>query len=118
MGDCIAYFTALGYTVAIPLTDSQKYDLIVENEGNIYRVQVKTTTQSLNGVPVVQLKTSGGNKTRQSILPFEKTDSDILYVLSEVEGDVIRRHVIPTTDITTLTSINLGYKYEQYRVSN
>ena len=38
----IAYFSKMGYTVSIPITDSQDYDLIIDN-GTLLKVQVKTT---------------------------------------------------------------------------
>jgi PD-(D/E)XK endonuclease len=37
----IATFTSLGLDVAIPLTESASYDLIVDDEGTLYRVQCK-----------------------------------------------------------------------------
>ena len=37
LSQAIAYFAKEGYTVCIPLTDSQDYDLIVEN-GKLWRV--------------------------------------------------------------------------------
>lgn len=43
MALAIAYFGANGYTVSIPLNDTQWYDLIVEKEGKIQTVQCKAT---------------------------------------------------------------------------
>ena len=40
----IASFTALGYDVSIPLTESAAYDLVVDAEGALYRVQCKYVT--------------------------------------------------------------------------
>lgn len=42
LGQAIAWFTANGYVVSIPLRDSQDYDLVVDN-GTLQRVEVKTT---------------------------------------------------------------------------
>ena len=39
----IAYFSKLGYTISIPITDSQDYDLIIDNGIELLKVQVKTT---------------------------------------------------------------------------
>ena len=44
LGIAIAYFSRVGAEVAIPLTDTQRYDLIIENGSGLERVQVKTTT--------------------------------------------------------------------------
>jgi hypothetical protein len=44
LGAAIAWFCEAGYEVAIPLNDSQPYDLVVEDaEGRLLKVQVKTT---------------------------------------------------------------------------
>lgn len=39
----IAYFGSNGYTVSIPLNDTQWYDLVVEKENKFYTVQCKFT---------------------------------------------------------------------------
>ena len=39
----IAYFTTKGYTVSIPLNDTQDYDLVIEKCNKLYTVQVKAT---------------------------------------------------------------------------
>lgn len=43
LGSAISYFTSQGYNISIPLTDSQDYDLVVEDTaGFLKKVQVKT----------------------------------------------------------------------------
>lgn len=44
LGAAIAYFTKNEQTISIPLTDSQKYDLVVDFGDNLRKVQVKTST--------------------------------------------------------------------------
>lgn len=39
----INYFTINGYTVSLPLNDTQWYDLVVEKDGKFYSVQCKAT---------------------------------------------------------------------------
>lgn len=46
LGAAIGWFTSKGYTVCIPLTDSQDYDLVVETKGKLEKVQVKTTSST------------------------------------------------------------------------
>ena len=43
LGIAIAYFTSNGYTVSIPLNDTQDYDLIVEKNSILKIVQVKSS---------------------------------------------------------------------------
>lgn len=53
----IAYFGANGYTVSIPLNDTQWYDFIVEKDGKIQTVQCKATGSKDN---TISLRSCGG----------------------------------------------------------
>lgn len=55
----IAYFGANGYTVNIPLNDTQWYDFVVEKDGIFQTVQCKATGSSDN---VISLRSSGGTR--------------------------------------------------------
>ena len=55
----ISYFGCNGYTISIPLNDTQWYDLIVEKDGVFQTVQCKFTSSS-NGE--VKLVSTGGTK--------------------------------------------------------
>lgn len=59
----IAYYTSVGYTVSIPLNDTQDYDLLVEKDNNIKKIQVKSTSckTKYNNYQVA-LKSCGGTK--------------------------------------------------------
>ena len=54
----IAYFGCNGYTVSLPLNDTQDYDLIVDDGKKLYKVQVKATGQKKeNGNYICSLRT-------------------------------------------------------------
>ena len=55
----IAYFGSNGYTVCLPINDTQWYDLIVEKDGVIQTVQCKFTGSKNNEV---LLRSCGGTK--------------------------------------------------------
>lgn len=55
----IAYFGANGYTISIPLNDTQWYDFIAEKDGKFYTVQCKATGSKDNAI---SLKSCGGTK--------------------------------------------------------
>ena len=55
----IAYFGSNGYSVNIPLNDTQWYDFIIEKEGKFYTVQCKATGSNDNSIV---LKSCGGTK--------------------------------------------------------
>ena len=54
----IAYFGANGYTVNIPLNDTQWYDFVAEKDGIFYTVQCKATGSQNNEI---SLRSTGGN---------------------------------------------------------
>ena len=63
LGMAIAYFSTNGYTVSIPLNDTQDYDLIIEKNSLLQTVQVKATgCKTKYGVYQVALKSCGGTK--------------------------------------------------------
>lgn len=55
----INYFTIQGYTVSLPLNDTQWYDMIIEKDKHFYTVQCKCTTTD-NGE--ISLRSTGGTK--------------------------------------------------------
>jgi len=108
VGHAIAYFTRIGKTVAIPLNDSQSYDLIVDLDGALYRVQVKTSTTGS-----IALRTTGGNQSFNTAKLFNHKSCDLVYGLLET-GD---SWLIPTSDFTNTTTITLtDKKYNKYKL--
>ena len=111
--DAIAWFGANGYGVLLPLIDAQPYDLVVESGDGLQRVQVKTTTvRSPHGVFVVSLTTSGGNQSFHTRKPFDPTESELLYVLTDERV----RYLIPTATIRSRTALNLGARVAHFRL--
>lgn len=110
----IAYYSKLGWTISIPLTDSQDYDLIVDTGNSLLKVQVKTTTQiAPNGFFIVSLRTNGGNKSGNTNKNFDQNKSDLLFVMT----DGAEFFSIPRNEITALTAITLSEKYMPFKVN-
>ena len=114
LGIAIAYFSRIGAKVGIPLTDSQPYDLMVDDGQQLARVQVRTTTVREGHAYVVGLKTVGGNKTQLITKVFDPKAYEWLFVVC---GDATA-YLIPTTAIRAKYSIFLGRKYEPYRLED
>lgn len=89
LAEAIAFFTREGYSVCLPLTDSQKFDLVVVKE-RPETVQIKTTTcKNSRGHYIVDLRTRGGNHTQRGKASLrEDGDYELLFVLTE-EGEHI-----------------------------
>lgn len=112
LGIAISYFCRNNYTVAIPLTDSQDYDLIVEN-GTLQRVQVKTTGfKSRYNKFIINLRTMGGNQKGYWCKKIDKTKVDVIFILTS-ENEM---YLIPTSKIKANSSITLGEQFQKFRV--
>lgn len=107
-------YTRLGYTVSRTLFDSAKYELVIERDGEIQRVQVRTTTQKNRyGAPLVQLSTSGGNTKVHTKRLRQDEDYDILFVLTD-DNDCWS---IPTTAFTARCELTVNpVVYAQYKI--
>ncbi|MGH9041231.1 MAG: group I intron-associated PD-(D/E)XK endonuclease [Acidimicrobiia bacterium] len=114
LGIAIAYFSRIGVDVAIPLTDTQRYDLVIDNGQGLERVQVKTTTMKQGRGYSVHLRTVGGNKSQVVSRAFHPSDYDWRFVVC---GDATA-YLIPTTAITSRSSLFLSRKYEPYRIQD
>lgn len=55
----INYFTVKGYTISLPINDTQWYDLIIEKDGIFETVQCKAT-QTIDGT--IDFRSTGGTK--------------------------------------------------------
>ena len=53
----INYFTLQGYTISLPLNDTQWYDMVVEKDKHFYTVQCKATMTQEDTIP---LRSCGG----------------------------------------------------------
>jgi len=76
------HFLSRGYEVYTAVTDSSTYDIILAKNGQLLRVEVKTTaarTKNDKGW-VVHLKRVRPNKTQNKIHPFDSSRIDLLAV--------------------------------------
>lgn len=114
LGKAIEYFTSHNIVVALPLNDTQPYDLIADFNGGLQRISVKTSRyKSSETSYTVQLKNTGGNRTgsvRQ--VNFDNTSCDYLFIYTANE----KLYLIPTKNITVSNTITVGNKYQEYEV--
>lgn len=113
LGIAIAYFSSHGYTVSIPLNDTQDYDLIIENHNVFQSVQVKTTgCKTKYGNYQVALKSCGGTKgsTYKTVID---TKVHFLFIVTSN----LSIYLIPIDDICNRSTLNLCSKYDKYKIS-
>ena len=112
LGIAIAYFSSHGYIVSIPLNDTQDYDLIVDKNNVIQKVQVKSTSfRTKYGIYQVSLKSCGGTKGKTYKTLIE-TNVDILFIVA----DNLHTFLIPINIIKNKSTLNLCEKYSPFRV--
>ena len=114
LGQAIAHYTKNGYGVALPLTDSEDWDMIVSLNGVLQKVQVKTSSQMPNNVTSFEVSVKGGNNGKNLTTKYVgQQDWDLLFLYHIVTGLTA---VIPKTAIAAKNFISFGKqsKYNDY----
>ena len=108
---------AQGYGVSFPFGHNHQYDLIVDKDGSLYRIQVKTAKHEEGNRYYIQADADH----------YDKTYVDLLAGYSEVEGDIFfipvveasgKRQRVTFTDLERMGSDknrNLANHISQYR---
>ena len=103
----INYFTIKGYTISLPLNDTQWYDMVIEKDGIFQTVQCKAT-QTENGE--ISLRSCGG--TNGSVYDNIINHSELDYLFC-VNKD-LDMWLIPVKDIINAGNVNrITLKKEQ-----
>ncbi len=118
LGSAIAYFTSQGLTVSVPLTDSQDYDLLVDDGERISKVQAKATwVQKKSGAFEVWLRSNSGGcrSNNYAMSPFDWKKVDFVFILCSDGG----QFCIPSDELqNNRTSVLVGAgRREDRRVS-
>lgn len=107
----IAYFVEQGCEILLPIGDKKKYDLVIDFNNKLLKVQCKyTSAKKRSGNYEVQLRVCGGNSGRV-IYRYEETDFDFLFVYTEGK----KMYLIPSNELTSST-ITVGKKRSKYEV--
>ncbi len=103
---------AIGYTVSIPLNDTQDYDLVIEKNNKFYSVQVKATScKTKYGIYQVPLKSCGGTKGK-TYKTLIDTNVDYLFILTSDK----KMYLINRKFIKNKTTLNISNDYLRYEV--
>lgn len=117
LSQAINYFTIQGYTVSLPINDTQWYDLIVEKDGIFATVQCKAT---MTEDSVIDFRSTGGTNgsTYDNLLNHP---IDWLFCVNKD----LNMWLIPIKELTTNKQIKLrtepnknnqGFQTYKYRV--
>lgn len=110
IGFAIAWYTANEWTVCVPLNDSQDYDLIVEKDGDVRRIQVKTCRMKLpSGMYQVALK----SMNKEQVKLFDANLVEDIFILTN-DGCA---YLIPSNVVSSRHSINVPGKYASFCIT-
>lgn len=76
----IASFTKAGFIVSKPLSNNASYDLIVEYNNRLYKVQVKTTNSEKDGKMVFATKTTNYTRGKWASNSYSKNEVDLFFL--------------------------------------
>ena len=83
IGNAIRYYLGTGFEVCLPIGDKRHYDLIIEKDRVLRRVQVKYAGLYGNGHCIASLRITGGNQSYNYAKKYEDNAFDELFVYSE-----------------------------------
>lgn len=116
----INYFTVKGYTVSIPINDTQWYDLVIEKDGKFETVQCKATQTEKR---TIDFRSTGGTNGGVYDNLLNHSELDYLFCVDVINMDM---WLIPVKDITnnrnsitlrtTPTVNNQGFQTYKYQV--
>lgn len=115
MGQAVAHFTKLGYTVLLPISDSEDYDMVVDMGGSLKKVQVKTGNSfSADNTPIISLRTLGGNQSWSGkVKCVIDTDIDFLFCYHLVAG----AYLIPKSDLAVKATLVLNSSKDRFKIA-
>lgn len=105
----------LGFSLATPFGDSERYDFIIDSGKNLWRIQVKSTTTVLNG----RYHVNSHRRTNGNVVAYAPSEIDFLvaYIIPEDAW-----FILPIQAILTRTSLLFCFKndpkgglYGEYR---
>lgn len=114
LSKAIAHFMEAGYEVLLPIGDKRPYDLVVEKDNKLQKVQCKYTShKSSYGIYCVPLRVMGGNRSSgNKSKKYSKDDFDLLFAYTE-DG---AKYCIPFESVTATSSLSLGKELENYKL--
>ncbi len=100
---CITRFYELGYSVSVPYGDSEKYDMILDINGKLYKLQAKHAKEFYtedNQLSYIKMKTSWqSGYTKQSQYHTNKySKNEIDFFVTYFQG---KNYLIPVEECST-----------------
>ena len=113
IGQAINYFIKNRFEVCLPIGDKRDYDLVIEKNGNLQKVQVKYAgLYGRSKTCKVGLRITGGNQSYSYAKKYTQDSFDILFVYTE-KAEI---YVIPWSEIKNRNELSIETrKYNMYK---
>lgn len=113
IGEAIAHFTNNGITVLIPISDCDKYDIVIDQNGKLKRIQCKYSNDNEpSGAFIIDLRTFGGYRKKTYHTKYIKEDFDYLFAYCS-NGE---KYLIPSEKIIGKAHLAVGKKrWNEYK---
>lgn len=122
----LAKFESLGISVSVPFGDNLPYDMIIDYEGKLFKIQVKTSSQSKEGVTEFGIKKNRINTQTNYITYYNENEVDYyaLYAINRKEfylvpfeeagnSSIKIRYELPKNGQTNKIKMNYNYTFEK-----
>jgi PD-(D/E)XK endonuclease len=108
------YSRQTGTTVSVPTTEHCRYDLIIEDDRGLSRVQVKTSSfNARSGVYEVQLRTNGANyTTKNRSVKISCNEVDLVFILTG-NGHA---YEVPSKRLEGMTTVSMSKGWLKFKV--
>lgn len=90
-------FIEKGYIVSVPYGNNSRYDMIIDNDKNRYRIQVKHALKNENGSYTVNTSNTVCTSTKKLTKHYTKTDIDFVVTIIEEQLVVIPVEMIESS---------------------
>ncbi|QQS69689.1 hypothetical protein IPP75_00895 [Candidatus Saccharibacteria bacterium] len=112
----INYFMSCNFEVCLPIGDKRDYDLVVEKEGKLQRVQVKYAGLYPGQKSCkVALRITGGNQSFHYSKKYRDDAFELLFVYTAKEQEF----VVNWSEITARNELSIEHKkYNKYLINS
>jgi hypothetical protein len=114
LGRAISYFLSSGYEVCLPVGDKRDYDLIIEKDGALSRVQVKYAGLHTGKLTCqAALRVMGGNQSFYSVKKYADDAFEYLFVHTAKDES----YLLPWKELKIRSVLSVeAPKYNIYKV--
>lgn len=94
--ECMLAFLKLGYNILTPYGDCERYDFVVDLQGKLYKIQVKTANENHVQDGYIEFKTANKTTRNGTFINHPYTKEEIDYFMTGYEGQY---YLIPVEEV-------------------